>query len=99
MSTAILRESLLTTTWEVIEMGNIKNILIENEALQAENEKLRDELTYFKARNYTLIKQCQRLANRNQKLECKVADLEFSRNFLNVPSATEEVMVTKGDDF
>ena len=80
-------------------MGNIKNILIENEALQAENEKLRDELTYFKARNYTLIKQCQRLANRNQKLECKVADLEFSRNFLNVPSATEEVMVTKGDDF
>lgn len=80
-------------------MGNIKNILIENEALQAENEKLRDELTYFKARNYTLIKQCQRLANRNQKLESKVADLEFSKNFLNVPSATEEVMVTKGDDF
>ena len=80
-------------------MGNIKNILIENEALQAENEKLRDELTYFKARNYTLIKQCQRLANRNQKLECKVVDMEFSRNFLNVPSATEEVMVTKGDDF
>ncbi len=80
-------------------MGNIKNILIENEGLKAENEKLRDELTYFKARNFSLVKHCQKLASRNQKLETKVADLEFTKNFLSVPSASEEVMVTKGDDF
>lgn len=80
-------------------MSNIKNILIENEGLKAENEKLRDELTYFKARNFSLVKHCQKLASRNQKLETKVADLEFTKNFLSVPSASEEVMVTKGDDF
>ena len=89
-------------------MSNIKNIIIENEGLKAENSKLRDELTYFKARNFTLIKQCQKLANRNQKLECKVADMEFSRNFLGVPMSDEEVAIEaaensyrpyNGDDF
>lgn len=89
-------------------MSNIKNIIIENEGLKAENSKLKDELTYFKARNYTLIKQCQKLANRNQKLECKVADMEFTRNFLGVPMSDEEVAIEaaennyrpyNGDDF
>lgn len=89
-------------------MGNIKNILIENEGLKAENEKLRDELTYFKARNFSLVKHCQKLASRNQKLECKVADLEFSRNFLGVTMTDEEVAIEaaengykpyNGDDF
>ena len=68
-------------------MSNIKNIIIENEALHAENEKLREELTYFKARNYTLIKQCQKLANRNQKLECEIADMKFTRKYLTSEDA------------
>ena len=71
-------------------MSNIKNIIIENEGLKAENSKLKDELTYFKARNYTLIKQCQKLANRNQKLECEIADLRFTHKYLTSEEAGRE---------
>ena len=75
-------------------MSNIKNILNENEYLNqenldltVENQKLKEELTYFKAKNFSLVKQCQKLASRNQKLECEIADLRFTHKYLTSEEA------------
>ena len=86
----------------------IKNILIENEYLnqanldlEAENKELKQDLTLFKAR-------CRNLASENWELKKEIADLKFTRNFLGVPMASEEVAIEaaengykpyNGDDF
>lgn len=75
-------------------MSNIKNTLIENEYLnqvnldlEEENRQLKEQLTYFKARNFSLVKHCQKLASRNQKLECEIADLRFTHKYLTSEEA------------
>ena len=82
-------------------MTEIKNLILENEALRAENEFLRKQ-------NRALKLRCSKYCLENKKLETKVADMEFSRNFLGVPMTPEEVAIEaaencyvpyNGDDF
>lgn len=90
-----------TTTAKVKKMTDIKDVLIENEALHAENEFLRKQ-------NRALKLRCSKYCLENKKLETKVADIEFSRNFLGVAMTDEDIAIEaaencyvpySGDDF
>ena len=61
-------------------MGNIKNILIENEGLKAENDFLQRQINALKHR-------CSDLSKRNLELESEIADMRFTRKYLTSEEA------------
>ena len=61
-------------------MTEIKNLLIENEGLHAENEFLQRQVNALKLR-------CSELSKRNMELESEVADMKFTRKYLTSEEA------------
>ena len=56
-------------------MTKIKEILLENEGLQAENEFLQKQVNALKLR-------CSKLSQRNMELESEIADMKFTKKYL-----------------
>ena len=82
-------------------MTEIKNLLIERDGLQAENEFLQRQVNALKIR-------CSQLSQKNIELECELSDLKFSKEnlieteineFIAQGEAHYEKFAFIGDDF
>ena len=82
-------------------MTDIKDVLLDNEALRAENEFLQRQVNALKLR-------CTHLSRRNIELECELSDLKFSKEnlieteineFIANGEAHYEKFAFIGDDF
>ena len=61
-------------------MAEIKNLILENEGLHAENEFLQRQVNALKLR-------CSELSKRNMELESEIADMKFTRKYLTSEEA------------
>ena len=79
----------------------IDEILEELHYLRDRNEELESELTHFKARSLAMAQRCRDLSRENMKIESELADLRFTKNFLNVEDTVfvEAENTFLGDDF
>ena len=75
-------------------MANIKNILLENEAvnqmnldLEAENKELQEEITFLRKQNRALKLRCSKYCLENKKLEEEIQDMRFTRKYLTSEEA------------
>ena len=73
------------------------------ETLEKENNELKEENTYFKARNLSLATRCRDLVNENRELHLQLKDVEFTNKvFCNAtPSdiAEQEFLVNGENNY
>ena len=55
--------------------------------LTEENKRLEDELTHFKARNFSLSKRCRELTIENHDLALEIKDMKFTKKYLTSEEA------------
>ena len=72
---------------ELIEMTEIKNILLELEALQEENHELKVDNEFLKKQNAACKMRCSKYAIENQQLRDEIADLRFTHKYLTSEEA------------
>ena len=70
-----------------IEATGFQSICDKLAETEKENQKLKDELLYFKSRSFSMVKRCKTLASENQKLKDENADLTFTHKYLTAEDA------------
>ena len=70
-----------------IEAKGFQDLCKKLAELEKQNDELQEELTHFKAKNYSLSKRCRKLATENQDLALEVKDLKFTHNYLTSEEA------------
>ena len=68
-------------------MAEIKNILLELEALQEENQSLKIDNEFLRKQNASCKMRCSKYAIENQELRDEIADMKFTRKYLTSEEA------------
>ena len=63
-------------------MTEIKNLLIELEALREENHELKVDNDFLQRQNSALKLRCSKYSQRLTTLESEIADMKFTRKYL-----------------